>query len=301
MIKGGAREWFDARILRALGRVKIAARRPLTGNHRANRTARRTGASVEFAEHRTYVPGDDPRLLDWTAYGRLDRLYTRLFHDEEDMHVCLLLDVSQSMRTAWSASIDKFAMAKRLTAMLSHVALDSHLQVSLGFFADALIRFSEPMRGKIRFHDILTLLDSAPVGRGTTCFAASLDAVAASSPRRSLFVVVSDFFDPGGIENPLKKLLHRRCDLVLIDVYEEFNPPSVADGDLVLVDSETGAETVVDASPMAMAELSQQIARHNESIQRWASQSGIPFARVRAAGSDDEAVRALISAGVLRQ
>jgi uncharacterized protein (DUF58 family) len=301
MIGEPAYGWFDARILRALGRLKIINRRPVPGTHHATRTARRTGSSIEFAEHRTYVPGDDPRLLDWTAYGRFDRLYTRLFHDEEDLHVCLLLDVSRSMQTALSPGVDKFAVARRLAAVLAHVALAGQLQVSLGFFAESLVQFSEPLRGKNRFHRILALLDAPPAGGTGTSFASALSGVAAASPRRSLVVVISDFFDPSGIEIPLRKLLHRRCDIALVDIYETFDAGAFPSGDLLVVDSETAMEVAIDGGTDTITRLASKIAHRTESMQCWAGQSGIPFARVCANAGEDAAVRSLISAGVLRQ
>jgi len=302
MVGGLAQEWFDAKIMGALGRLRIVTRRSLSGVNRANRTARRTGSSVEFAEHRTYVPGDDPRLLDWTAYGRLDRLYTRLFHDEEDMHVCLLVDVSRSMHTSLSPDADKFGMARRVAAMLAHVALAGHLQVSLGFFADALVQFSEPLRGKNRFHEVLRLLDSPPVASGMgTSFASSLSAVASASPRRSLIVVVSDFFDSAGIELPLQKLLHRRCDLALVDVYEPIASGALPGGDLIVEDAETGVEVAIDAGPDVISRMAQNAADRAETIRRWAAQFGVPFARISASDPYEMATRALIAAGLLKQ
>lgn len=298
---GDSPDWFDAANLRALGRLRITTRRPLTGPNRSNRVARRTGASVEFAEHRTYTPGDDPRMLDWNAYGRLDRLYTRLFHDEEDMHVCILLDSSASMRTSLDAAADKFNVARRVAAALAHVALIGQLQVSLGFFAETLSVFSEPLRGRSSFHRILELLDRAPAPGVGTSFASALDTVAAASPRKSLFVVISDFLDPSGIELPLRRLLHRRCDLAMVDVFEPFRPEMLPAGDLLLVDSESGEEVALDAGPESLRLAEKRTATHTESVRRWAIRHGTPLARINPSGSDCEAIRQLIAAGILTQ
>lgn len=295
------RTWFDAGILRALGRLRVATRRPVGGRFRANRMARRTGASVEFAEHRTYAHGDDPRMLDWNAYGRLDRLYTRLFHDEEDMHVCILVDCSASMRTALAEGVEKLALARRLAAALGHVALAGQLQVSVGFFADTLARFSEPMRGRSRFHRLLDWLDRIPPAGEGTSFSAALDAVAAASPRRSLIIVISDFLDPQGFEQPLRRLLHRRCDVAMVELFEPFNPESLPAGNLLLVDAETGGEITLDSGSEARRTLAAHVDARSETIGNWARQSGIPLARVDASLDDDAAIRTLIEAGVLSQ
>ncbi len=295
------RTWFDAGILRALGRLRVATRRPMGGPFRANRRARRTGASVEFAEHRTYAPGDDPRMLDWNAYGRLDRLYTRLFHDEEDMHVCILVDCSASMRMALVDGVEKLALARRLAAALGHVALAGQLQVSVGFFADTLARFSEPMRGRSRFHRLLDWLDRIPPAGDGTSFSAALDAVAAASPRRSLIVVISDFLDPQGFEQPLRRLLYRRCDVAMVELFEPFNLDSLPPGSLLLVDAETGEEIILDSGIEARRTLAAHIEARTETTRNWARQRGIPLARVDASLNDEAAIRTLIEAGVLSQ
>lgn len=300
MVDGMSNSWFDAEILRALGRLRIATRRPLTGHYRANRIARRTGASVEFAEHRTYAPGDDPRMLDWNAYGRLDRLYTRLFHDEEDMHVCLLVDGSASMRTTLDPDAKKFDLARRLAAILGHVALVGQLQLSFGFFTDRLVRFSEPLRGRSRFHRVLELLDRPPGSGQGTSLESALDAVAAASPRKSLVIVISDFLDPEGFERPLRRLIHRRCDIAMVEVFEPFRPESLPTGDLLVVDAETGAEMPLDAGSDMMLAVTGHINQRAETMRNWAMKFGIPLARI-STDEPDAAVRVLIDAGVLAQ
>jgi uncharacterized protein (DUF58 family) len=197
--------------------------------------------------------------------------------------------------------VEKLALARRLAAALGHVALAGQLQVSVGFFADTLACFSEPMRGRGRFYRLLDWLDRIPPSGEGTSFSAALDAVAAASPRRSLIIVISDFLDSQGFEQPLRRLLHRRCDVAMVELFEPFNPNSLPAGNLLLVDAETGGEITLDSGPEARRTLAAHVDARSERIGNWARQSGIPLARVDASLDDDAAIRMLIEAGVLSQ
>lgn len=293
------RDWFDARLLRAGDRLRVATRRPVTGRFRSDRVARRTGASVEFAGHRPYAPGDDPRSLDWNAYGRSDRLYTRLFHDEEDMHVCLLLDVSESMRTPLGILPPKLRQARRLAAVIAHASLAGQHQLSIGMFSESLDSFSEPVRGRASFHRVLELLGRTPKpGRGTS-FASAIPGAAAASPRRSMVVVISDFLDSSGTDLPLRALLHRRCDVVLVQITDHLRRAELPLGNLSLVDAETGAELSFAATPQAIGDQMQEAVRRMETLRRWAIKHGVPLAEVESGATDDDALRKLLRAGIL--
>lgn len=292
-------DWFDPRVLRALGRVRLSASRPLSGWNRADRVARRMGASLEFAEHRAYVAGDDPRLLDWNAYARLDRLYTRLYHDEDDMHVCVLVDSSASMRTDFQPDTGKkFNLARQVAAEISHVALAGSLQVSLGFFDSGLVRFSQTLRGIGMFHRALAWLDDAPERAGGTHFDKALAGAAAASPRRSLFVVISDFFDSQPVEESLARVLHRRCDLALVDIHEPIAEAARLAEEWIVVDAETGEERAVPADPEAVREVEGRMAARSEALRRWAVREGVRYARLPVGAGGADVARELIGGGV---
>ena len=88
---------FDERFLKTLEHLHMVSRKVFTGNLRAERRTRKVGSGIEFADHRTYARGDDFRYIDWNLYGRLDRLLLRLFEEEEDLHIYILIDCSDSM------------------------------------------------------------------------------------------------------------------------------------------------------------------------------------------------------------
>src|SRR5262249_30072316 len=119
---------FDEGFLKKLEYLAIVSRKVFAGRVRAERRSRKTGAGIEFADHRDYAPGDDIRYLDWALYGRAGKLLLRLFEEEEDLHVYLLLDASASMRTGHPPKLDQ---AMKLAAALAYVTLANLDRVSI--------------------------------------------------------------------------------------------------------------------------------------------------------------------------
>ncbi len=111
---------FDERFIRKLESLVLAIRRTPAGSARAARRSRRIGAGLEFADHRDYTPGDDPRHLDWSLYGRLERLAVRLYEEDEDLSIDVLVDASASMATGQPSKLD---LALQIGAALAYVGL----------------------------------------------------------------------------------------------------------------------------------------------------------------------------------
>src|SRR5690606_5992573 len=111
-------ELFDEELQRKLEVLAIVSRRLVRGRTRAERRSKKTGSGIEFADHREYAPGDDFRYLDWNLYARTGRLLLRLYEEEEDLSVYVLLDVSRSMSFGSPPKLD---YAKRLAAALAYI------------------------------------------------------------------------------------------------------------------------------------------------------------------------------------
>ncbi len=258
---------FDTALLARLDRLRLLARRPPTGGQHAERRSRRRqhGSSLEFADYREYSPGDDPRRIDWNSYGRLDRLFLKLYEEEEDLPVHLLIDASASMR--WTPDFapgsaestrrpSKFDLARRLAAALAYVGLGRLDRVSLRFFgggggaspgADPSLGLT---RGKSQFHRALDFLARPPAAPAEgaaaavpTDLRASLGDFSKRTRRAGLAIVFSDFFDPsGGHLDALARLLHRRFELQLVHTLDPVESDPLAGqlrGDLRLLDAES--------------------------------------------------------------
>ena len=238
---------FDSTFLAKLERLHLLSRRTFGGQSRAERRSHKMGSSLEFADYRNYVPGDDLRSIDWNIYGRSDKLFLKLFEEEEDLHIYLLVDTSASMRwTALDPRTDaplrssKLDLARRLTGTLAYLGLANLDRVNVQYFGERLGDDLGLGRGKSHFHQVVRFLDRLPPEAGETNLARSLRAFGQRTRRRGLVLILSDFFDPHGYEEALNFLLYQRFEIQLVHLLDpaELKPGLL--GDLRLTDTETG-------------------------------------------------------------
>src|SRR6187549_3271721 len=129
-----SRSFLNTRVLSRLASVPLFARRPMQGSVSGRHPSPFRGSSVEFAEYRKYVPGDDLRRLDWRAYGRSDRYYVKEFEADTNLRCCLVLDTSGSMDFG-SAGISKLEYARRIAGSLAYLAVQQGDAIGLSCVA----------------------------------------------------------------------------------------------------------------------------------------------------------------------
>jgi uncharacterized protein (DUF58 family) len=226
---------LSPQFLRRLEQAAIASRRIMVGRTKGERRSARKGTSVEFADFRSYTPGDDLRYLDWNAYARLQRLFLKLFMEEEDLHVYLLLDTSRSMDFG---SPTKFAWSVQAAAALAYIALCSGDRVVLFAHAEGEGRNSRIYRGQGCAPELFEWLARLRPEGGTVLSGAS-KWLLNTAPAPGITFVVSDLLSPDW-EAAISRLGAAGGDCCALQVFsrEEFQP--TAQGDLRLVDSETG-------------------------------------------------------------
>lgn len=235
---------LDPDFLAKVGRLDIVSRKLLQGRVKGEKRSKKRGQSVEFADHRQYAPGDDLRFLDWSIYARLDRLMIKLFQEEEDLHVYLLLDASASMDYGRP---NKFRYAQRVLAALGYIGLVNMNRVGVGTFSSQLDRVLRPERGRRNLRKLLHFLEQTPCA-GRTDLGAACKRFAQEQPTRGVVILISDFLDRGGYEDAVRYFVARRMDVFCLHVLspQELDPPLA--GDLKLVDVEDGDETEVTIS-----------------------------------------------------
>ena len=228
--------FFTSEFLAQLERLSLLSRRIFRGRVKGERRSLRRGHSVEFCDYRAYGVGDDLRYVDWNIYGRLDRLHVKLFVDEEDLCLHLIVDASASMNFGSPTKLDS---ARRIAAALGFVGLVNLERVGVGALRDRVAEGWPPTRGRNQVPNLLDFLDRVEPSGGTS-LNEGLANYAARSRQSGLAVILSDLLDPAGYESGVRALLERRFDVHLVHVLspEEMNPELV--GDLRLVDSETG-------------------------------------------------------------
>lgn len=232
---------LDETTLRKLNQLTLVASRVRTGAIKGERRSSRRGSSVEFADYRDYTPGDDLRRLDWNIYARLDRPFIKLFEEEEDLAVYVLLDGSRSMD--WGeGDLHKFQYALRLAAGLGAITLASGDVLSVGVLQSGRVATEYgPARGQGVLPRFFGFLNGLGAG-GETDLNASLRGFALKPRRSGLVILISDLLAPGGYETGLRPLLGRGHEVTLLHLLapDELDPPLA--GDLQLVDIETGHE-----------------------------------------------------------
>ena len=277
---------FDSTFLAKLERLHLLSRRTFPGQSRAERRSHKLGSSLEFADYRNYVAGDDLRSIDWNIYGRSDKLFLKLFEEEEDLHIYLLVDTSASMRwTALDPRTDaplrasKLDLARRLAGTLAYIGLANLDRVNVQFFAERLGEDLGMGRGKSHFHNVVRFLERLPEDTGQTNLARSLRAFGQRTKRRGLILILSDFFDPNGYEEALNYLQYQQFEIQLIQLLDpaELKPRLL--GDLRLTDTETGGTYEVTVNEGLVRAYEQEIGTFLGGLETFCQRRGIGYRR----------------------
>lgn len=263
------------------------------------------GFSVEFAEHRGYNPGDDPRHLDWKVYGRSDRLYLKQYEEETNLRHYVVLDTSASMRFRFNAPVSKLTYGCYLAAALHYMMIRQRDATGLIAFDDGIHTMMPPKTARPYLRTLLAKLEeisTAPDARtgGRTAAAAALHEVAERIARRSLVVVITDLFENVGEHDALIKALqhlrYRGHEVVVFHVLEaaterRFDFPNVP---MVFRDAETGEEVTVQ--PAQLRERYREAAdAFSSEIRRRCRERRIDYVEVDTAEPFDKALTAYLN------
>jgi uncharacterized protein (DUF58 family) len=225
---------LDPAFMARLDQLDLMSRKLLSGKLKGERRSKRRGQSVEFADYRNYVTGDDLRFIDWNIYARLDRLFLKLFLEEEDLALYLIVDVSKSCDYGDPHKADYI---KRVTAALAYIGLVNYNRVSISAMANGIVAETGAMRGRGRVPQMLDFV-SRLKPEGPSLFAESCKRFALAHRSKGVCVVLSDFFDKGGYESGLRYVAGGKYDLFAVQTLspQEIDPP--LQGDLKLKDME---------------------------------------------------------------
>ncbi len=291
---------FDEGFLQRLELLQVVARRMFRGRHRAERKTRAVGSGLEFADHREYTPGDDIRNLDWNVLMRLDQTLIRLFEEDEDLPIRVVVDVSDSMMTAGGV---KLRYAWQIAAALSYVGLANLDRVGLSCVSARVHETLPAVRGKGRIFRVFQFLRAVAPG-GPTDLRASCARVAARSDQPGLTVVLSDFYDLEGAFEALNLLRFRKHEPVAIQVLapEEADPRVLElRGDVTLVDAEGDLRRDVTLTPATLAAYARAHERFCEHLATSCRSRGIPYFRANVDEPfDDLVLRMFRLGGLLR-
>ncbi|HYE62956.1 MAG TPA: DUF58 domain-containing protein [Phycisphaerales bacterium] len=229
---------FDADFLKKLETLNLIARQLVRGRRAAMRPSIKKGASIEFKDFREYSPGDDPRTVDWMAYARLGELFIKLFRQEEELDLWVLLDRSTSMNFG---EPNKFDHARRIAAALAYIGMSNMDSASVLPFDEGLAQGMPRLRGKgpvLRVMDYLEGLTTAPA----TDFEKTAQMFMSRVRRPGIVVVISDFYGLQRARAGLDRLRFMKHQMHVVQVVSPWERDPPLRGELKLVDAETGQQ-----------------------------------------------------------
>ena len=214
---GGIFDFLTAGDLSRLGRVSIGSRFTAEGSIAGSHKSQRKGVSVEFADYRQYVAGDDPKHLDWRVFGRNERLYIREYEEETGLKVHLLVDASSSM-SCGDQKVTKFDFASKLAAALAYVVIHHQDSAGLALFDAKTRSLLPPKSGPDHLRTICNTLKATRPSEKTD-LASCLHSLAEQAKRRGLVIIFSDLFDDmGKIRSALAHFRRRRHDVIVYHI-----------------------------------------------------------------------------------
>lgn len=218
------RTFLDSGVLSRLAAVPLLARRPMVGGVSGRHVSPHRGSSVEFAEYRKYVPGDDLRRLDWRVWGRTDRHYVKEYEADTNLRLCLVIDTSGSMGYG-STGITRLDYARRLAGVLGFLACRQGDAVGVSCVAGGVVRQLPPRRNPAHLGLVLDCIEEARP-RGESRLPEVLHELAETVRQRALVVVISDLFmDPEALSGCFGHLRFRRHDVA---VFHLLDPREIA-------------------------------------------------------------------------
>jgi uncharacterized protein (DUF58 family) len=260
-------------LLTQLERLELVTRKIFRGRMKGERRSKRRGQSVEFADFRNYVPGDDLRFIDWNMYARLDKLFLKVFLEEEDLHFHALIDTSASMEFG---DPSKLHYAKQLAASLSFIGLCRGDRVKIDTLGQPLAKPSPSLRGRANLWRMLQQLEEIKAGDNTP-LEEGIRNFCLRNSGKGILILISDLMDKSGYESALRYLLAQDLDVYVIQVLsaEEIQPD--VKGDLKLVDCEDADVAEITVSKPLMDRYQRTLASFLEGAREFCTRRGMHY------------------------
>jgi len=273
LTRTASEDLLDPTFMAKLDQLALVSRKIFAGKMRGERLTKRRGDSVEFADYRSYVSGDDPRFLDWNIYARLEKLFLKLFLQEEDLHVSVLIDVSKSMD--WGQP-NKGLYSRRVAAAIAYIGLSNFDRVSLYTYSNGLQQELSGIRGRRWMFKVIEFLTRVAYD-GPSDLSATGKQFAIRHPQPGIVLVLSDFFEKGGFDEGLRYLLGRKYDLYAVQILspEEIDP--VLAGDLRLTDVEDDDAAEVTVGRALLNRYRHNLQAYCERIKEYCTRRGVNY------------------------
>ena len=260
-------------LLVQLERMELVSRKVFRGRMKGEKRSKRKGQSVEFADFRNYVAGDDLRFIDWNLYARLDKLFLKLFLEEEDLHFYSLIDVSQSMMFG---DPSKLFYAKQLAAALGYIGLCRSDRIKIEPIGSKQALAAPTLRGRSSLHRMINYVESIQPEE-TASLEQGIKSFTLRNKGKGILVLITDLMEKSGYETALKYLLSQNMDVYVIHVLSQAEIDPDITGDLKLVDSEDGDIAEVSMSQRLIDRYKSTLAQFISGARDFCSQRNIMY------------------------
>ena len=285
--------YLDPKALMRLKRMDLVARLAVEGFISGLHKSPHRGFSIEFAEHREYTPGCDPKHIDWRVYGRMDKWYIKQYEEETNLRAFIVLDTSGSMDYT-SGGLTKFQYAAYLTASLTYLMISQQDSVGLVACSDKVVQRVPPRSTPGHLRAVCSVLEDIQPDR-TTHLVGVLDELAANLKRRSLVIVISDLFDDErAVVHALKHLRHRRNEVIVFHVLDPTEVEFPFEDYTVFEDMEIADEVQTDPQLLRDAYLA-EFSRFLRTIQRGCREAGIDYCQANTGETFDQCLEAYLA------
>ncbi len=264
-------------LLAQLEKLELVTRRIFRGRMKGERRSKRKGQSVEFADFRNYVPGDDLRFIDWNTYARLDRLFLKMFLEEEDLHFYTLIDASQSMEFG---DPTKLHYARQLAAALGFIGLVRADRVRIESIGQPLRTVGPIFRGRKSLWRMVDHLEQIEPGQNVT-LADGVKNFCLRNPGKGILVLLTDLMDKQGYDAALRYLVSREMDVYVIQILSQEEVDPDVKGDLRLIDCEDSDVAEVTISAPLLARYKQTLNSFVDGARQFCTRRGMNYLLAR--------------------
>ncbi len=287
---------FDDDFLSKLERIRLNSKKAVAGATGGNRRSKAKGSSIEFSDFREYTTGDDYRSIDWNAYARFEKLFVKLYMEERETNITVLLDTSASMGKTHP---EKGIAAKRLAAVFVYAALAGYDRVGIAAISSRGIEHLPYFSGKAGLARALAFLEGLEF-EASTSLKSSITACTNLYGRKGVTILISDLFSGDSYKDALKWLKYQQQEVVLVQVLarDELTPRWT--GPVRLIDSETGRDVQVELSPRALSLYQKALDAFLDDIQAFCTNMEISYCLIPSDLSIDEIIfGSLFKAGII--
>ena len=280
---------FNSNFLQKIQQLTLNARFSMDGNSAGNRKSRSKGSSVEFSDYREYTQGDDFRRIDWSAYGRFEKLFIKLFMEEREAPVTIFLDVSKSMD--WGEP-NKSISSRRLAAALAYISLANFDRVSIACVDDGIQQMCKDVRGKNFFHKITSILENIQY-TGESNIQKAIENYRVQSGR-GITVIISDFFSQGSFSELLKLLIYNKQAVYICHILSPQEVQPTINEAVRLVDSETREVLDITVTPSLLNSYTKALDNFRIQIEQTCIKWGVYYFQLSSNMAMEEMVKEVV-------